>query len=81
MTTCRDCGRRWTSLVQAHCTVCHEHFGTDGLADRHRKALTCLPPLSVTNQRGEPVFRVVRDSFGLTWRSSATREWPTGGAA
>lgn len=75
MTTCRDCGRAWTSLVQAHCTVCHQHFGTDGLADRHRKAFACVPPLQVTTQAGSPVFRGVQDRHGLTWRSHATRDW------
>ena len=29
------CHRSWTSMSQAHCTVCHGQFATNGVADYH----------------------------------------------
>jgi hypothetical protein len=36
-THCRDCHRSWTSKAEAH--VCHQHFVTNGVADRHWRAV------------------------------------------
>lgn len=76
--SCNGCGRRWASLVQAHCPVCHEHFGTDGLADRHRvgpmSARKCLAPPSVRRQDGREVFRATETAHGTVWRSYERRE-------
>lgn len=34
-THCRDCHRSWTGTGQAHCTICHEQFASNGVSDRH----------------------------------------------
>jgi hypothetical protein len=34
-THCRTCHASWTGHARAHCTMCHQTFGTDGVADRH----------------------------------------------
>jgi len=34
-THCRDCHRSWTGTAKAHCTLCHETFSTNGVADLH----------------------------------------------
>jgi hypothetical protein len=65
--SCR-CGRRWTGLAQAHCTVCHRHFSTDGAADRHRKQASCMDPLLVLRRDGSPVFALRCDAYGATFR-------------
>lgn len=35
---CGGCTLRWDSPSQAHCPVCHQHFGSSGSFDKH------LPP-------------------------------------
>jgi hypothetical protein len=52
-----DCHRPTGSA--AHCTVCHQTFGTVGNFDRHRKGGWCLAPetLGMEQLRG-PVWRV-----------------------
>lgn len=37
---CR-CGKHWSSLVWAHCSVCHETFSRVRNFDRHRKNGVC----------------------------------------
>jgi NAD-dependent SIR2 family protein deacetylase len=34
-TRCRDCGRQWESLTQAHCTRCHLQFSGPTAFDEH----------------------------------------------
>lgn len=34
-THCPGYHRSWTSKREAHCTVCHGHFSSDSLAERH----------------------------------------------
>ena len=74
--SCGGCDRRWQSLSQAHCTVCHEHFSTVGVADLHHtfglnRAMTCHDPGSLRAKRGEgdPVYRLASDAYGAVWRS------------
>lgn len=62
-----NCGRNWTGLAQAHCTVCHEHFSTVGNFDKHRGTGTCQHPADVATRRGEPVLKPVSNRFGVTW--------------
>lgn len=74
------CGRRWRSLTQAHCTVCHEHFGTYGLADKHQtfgpnREMTCHPPAEVvTKETQKRVFRLSEEADGPVWRTYERRE-------
>lgn len=67
------CGRRWTSLTQAHCTVCHEHFATVGVSDAHQTDGRCTYPAEVTRKNGTPVYRLSREAEGDVWRSFQRR--------
>lgn len=53
--SCR-CGRQWTGLREAHCTVCHRHFSTPRNFDYHRQATenatVCLDPTEVSVEGG-----------------------------
>lgn len=69
--SCR-CGRRWSSLAQAHCVVCHEHFATVGVADMHGpKDGVCTPPAEVVKKSGEPKLRLSHEAEGPVWRSAS----------
>lgn len=35
--SCRECGRQWTALEEAHCVACHRHFSSDSAFDRHQR--------------------------------------------
>lgn len=69
--TC-SCGRKWSGLAQAHCTVCHEHFSTVANFDIHgpRRA-GCPHPSTQTRQKQDgtvvPRLKAVEGSFGVTW--------------
>lgn len=76
---CSGCGRRWSSLTQAHCQLCHEHFATHGTADKHhtygpRREVSCLSPAQVRTKSGQRVFRLSEEREGPVWRSYARRE-------
>lgn len=43
---CR-CGRTWTSLTDAHCGSCHEHFANITGFDAHRLPCGCANPATV----------------------------------
>jgi hypothetical protein len=73
MASC-NCGREWTGLAQAHCTVCHAHFSTVGNFDAHRPSYNgCLDPGAIVNRRGEPVLKSVVNRFGVTWVGAGDR--------
>lgn len=62
--------------MQAHCTVCHEHFATVGISDKHQsfddeRRATCHPPAQVRTKKGERVYRLSEESEGPVWRSFA----------
>lgn len=59
-THCRGCHRSWTSQTQAHCTVCHQQFVTNGTADVHWVRGTHALPGEVCDKAG--VARLVRDA-------------------
>lgn len=62
------CGREWVSLVQAHCSVCHEHFSTVDNFDRHVPSYKgCKDPAKIKKRSGEPYFKAVESRFGITW--------------
>ena len=42
--SCGDCSRLWTSMQQAHCTGCHQHFSSDSAFDLHTVAPPPLGP-------------------------------------
>lgn len=67
------CGREWTGLAQAHCTVCHHHFSTVSNFDRHRPGGHCQPPGDVIGRDGEPVLKSTLNRFGLTWIHNSER--------
>lgn len=67
-THCHDCHRSWTSLKEAHCTVCHEHFSTDGHAQSHRGPHGyCIPPGDVLRIDGEARMRLTDRGTGPVW--------------
>ena len=41
------CHRSWTSTREAHCTVCHGQFASNGVADRHWKDSRHVDPVAV----------------------------------
>jgi hypothetical protein len=65
---CSGCPTRWTSLSEAHCPVCHEHFRTMNAADRHRRNNTCTDPATATNRAGDALF--VLSTRGTTVNSA-----------
>lgn len=73
---CGDgCHRSWAGLKEAHCPVCHLHFSTDKIADKHRQAGRCLTLSELRRLRteaGKPVVRVVDTPNGEIVRSAET---------
>ena len=68
------CGRKWTGLAQAHCTVCHRHFSTVANFDRHRPGTKgCQDPASLTKRNGEAAFKASEGPYGTTWMDSRER--------
>lgn len=65
---CSGCDRRWTSLTQAHCPVCHQQFAGMAAADRHRNVSKnlCRHPTKVGLVLHE-------ESYGAVWRSPGVR--------
>lgn len=63
------CGRRWSGLGQAHCSICHRHFSTVTNFDRHKPSYDgCLDPAAITNRRtGNPVLKLSSGPLGGTW--------------
>jgi hypothetical protein len=74
-THCRDCHRSWTSLVQSHCTVCHEHFATNGVADLHWRGAGHVDAATV------PALEAHDEANGPVWRSTGGRVRPPMGAS
>lgn len=63
---CR-CGRKWGSLRQCHCTLCHQQFSTVHWFDEHRAgrdAHSCHDILRFTDNNGEPRFKISWDAWG-----------------
>lgn len=61
---CRDCGKPIVGLALAHCTVCHETFRSNGVADEHWSKKGHVDP--------DTVSRLVRDNNGI-FRRAGTR--------
>jgi hypothetical protein len=62
------CGRKWTGLSEAHCTVCHEHFSGVSAFDAHRPGNIkgCVDP--ATLRRGKvSLLEERKGPFGITW--------------
>jgi hypothetical protein len=70
--SCR-CGRRWASLTQAHCSVCHQQFASVGVSDHHQRDGVCMWPADVTKKNGEPRYRASSEAEGVVWRSAEQR--------
>jgi hypothetical protein len=63
--TCPRCARQWSGLAQCHCTVCHRHFSTVALFDRHRAGhgrTTCTDPADHPN-----IYKPSVNHLGTTW--------------
>ncbi|HET6914880.1 MAG TPA: hypothetical protein VFH56_02205 [Acidimicrobiales bacterium] len=68
------CGREWTGLAQAHCSICHVHFSTVANFDRHKPSYAgCLDPAEITNRKGEALLRPDVGRFGITWVGASER--------
>lgn len=72
MPTSCHCGRQWTGLGQAHCTVCHEHFSSVENFDRHGPSYRgCGDPRTLTRVRKDgrevPVLKASEGPNGVTW--------------
>lgn len=70
-THCRDCHRSWTSLVQEHCTLCHQQFSTTSVADRHWKSGVHVHPAEIA------WFSKSEEAYGEVWHG-AWAGTPTG---
>lgn len=83
MAQCRNCGRAWRSLTEAHCARCHAHFtsGEDGFA-RHLvergDSLIHLDPRVATDSSDELLFEPVDTVYGVSFRRSRVRSEPDG---
>lgn len=71
-----NCGRTWTGTAQAHCTVCHAHFGSVRGFDRHRASGSCQDPAGITARSGRRVFRNAAGPLGDTWVLDSDRVHP-----
>ena len=76
MTGTCTCGRQWTGLAQAHCSTCHEHFGSVRGFDRHRASGHCQDPAGIVARSGRRVFRNAEGPFGGTWVLDSDRIHP-----
>ena len=54
---CGGCDRVWSGNAQAHCSTCHEHFGSDSAADRHSEGRYDVPRGHPDERRCIPVER------------------------
>lgn len=84
---CTTCGRRWTALGEAHCTVCHRHFtsyapfdlhlhtGSDGATIEHRD------PTTLRTRAGQARLVLVERRSGPTWTTAGERPAHWVGAA
>ncbi len=75
--TCTKCGRTWTGVTQAHCTVCHEHFSTVKNFDAHRVARPprkCASPATQLRTKRDgtkvPILKSVPTVHGPLWIST-----------
>lgn len=77
--TCQ-CGRTWSGINQAHCSICHAHFSTVKNFDAHRPGPrrkdgtpSCGVPAEITRVKKDgtvvPVLKVVEYADGPTWVS------------
>jgi hypothetical protein len=86
---CRDCGRRWTALQEAHCAACCRHFSSDSAFDLHQRLdhrpckghpnsrcnarSVCQDPKTLTKRDGSPRLVEVVTPNGSTWAHPGTR--------
>lgn len=58
--TCGGCRNTWTGLAMAHCSACHQTFGSVNQFDRHRSQVgtrgTCLSPPTIVDTKGNRVM-------------------------
>ena len=52
MSKCNDCQRSWSGLAKAHCSVCHETFDSNSVADLHWVGRRCVVPSMVIDVNG-----------------------------
>lgn len=81
------CGRRWSSLRECHCTMCHLQFANEESFDfhitRNRTAVRCLTQKEIASGSAKthrkPMYRL-ENTFGAFY-SRRRRESPTVGGA
>jgi len=76
---CRDCGRRWASLVEVHCAVCHLHFSHYSSFDKHLSGVENVKhrdPSQMHRKSGDPVFESTQTPHGITWHGYAPGPHP-----
>ncbi len=80
LVSCPSCSREWTGTVQAHCTICHEHFSTVANFDTHRPGPrrkdgtpSCGKPADITRRKRDgsvvPMLKSVSTVHGPLWVS------------
>lgn len=75
-THCRGCHRTWTGLKEAHCTACHELFGSVSTSDLHDPGMVCKPPGNLRRIDGTPALRPRQRASGIVWVSNSdTADW------
>jgi hypothetical protein len=69
-----SCGRQWSGLTQAHCSVCHEHFSRVANFDKHGVRRGGCPHPSKAKHRKKdgtvvPLLKPVDTIYGVMWVS------------
>jgi hypothetical protein len=75
-THCSTCHRSWSSLREAHCTLCCRHFVSHKVADRHWGPDGCMDPATMLKRDGRPWFQARERPGGVTWALAFYGERP-----
>jgi hypothetical protein len=74
--TCGGCTNTWMGHTCAHCSVCHETFGSVRSFDLHRKGSRCADPAAMGLKRN-----VRKKCWSLPYTGPAWPKKETGGIA
>lgn len=61
------CGRQWTGMTEAHCTVCHEHFSGVSAFDAHHPSVHGCDDPATLSRGSVPLFEEKKGPYGVTW--------------
>jgi hypothetical protein len=77
---CHGCDRRWTGALEAHCSRCHESFGSPRGFDMHRRGSAgdrrCADPSTLQRKDGHAPLVAVERKSGVVWVEWSRREHP-----